>query len=80
MKNQELYDKIRVISNKYRFEILELTQDKPMTITDLSKKLGLSYNSCADYVTILEKNNLISKHKEGRDVFIKAEFELDKCN
>ena len=78
LNNIELYNKIKVISNKLRFNIIELTQDKTFSITELSSKLNLAYNKCADYVAMLEKNNLIEKIKKGKKTMIKSKVRLKK--
>ena len=77
MKNLDLFKKIKIISNSYRFEILELTSQREKTITELSKNLKLSYNSCADYIAILEKSNLIFKIKKGRNVYVKSNVNME---
>lgn len=68
----KLYEKIKVLSNKNRYKIIELTQNKELSITQLSDELKLSYTKCADYVKLLEKHNLITKRKEGKNVLIKS--------
>jgi predicted transcriptional regulator len=78
LENREIYNKINVISNKFRFRILELTQKQALSITELSSKLKLSYGKCADYVTILEKYGLIQKTKEGKEVKVSSKIDFDK--
>lgn len=72
LKNKEVFDKVRVMSNRFRFRILELTQDKEINITQLGEQLKLAYNKCADYVKMLEENNLVIKRKEGKNVFVSS--------
>ena len=74
--SDELFLKVKAISNRLRFRIIELTQDKEYSITQLSSKLKLSYNKCADYVSILEKNNLIKKTREGKKIKVKSKIRL----
>lgn len=71
-ENEELFRKIKLISNFKRFQILLMTQDKEIGITELSSLLKLSYTKCADYVSILEKSNLIAKIKEGKKTKVKS--------
>ena len=73
---ENTYNKLKVMSNKYRFKILELTQNKEIKISELSKTLKLSYTNCADYVTMLHKVNLVEKNKIGKEVFIKSKINL----
>jgi predicted transcriptional regulator len=80
LQNEQLFSKIKVISNRLRFRILELTQKEKVSISKLSSILKLSYTKCADYVSILEKQELIKKKKDGKEVFVTSKiiFEKDK--
>lgn len=69
---EAVYLKIRVLSNKRRFKIIELTQQTPMNITTLSSALKLSYTKCADYVTLLEKAGLVKKTKVGKEILVSS--------
>ena len=76
--NDELFNKIKLISNRLRFKIIELTQDKEYSITELSSKLKLAYNKCSDYVSLLEKNGLVIKESKGKEVLIRSKVRLGK--
>ena len=80
IEKKELFERIKLISNHQRFRILELTETEPLTITELSSKLKLSYNKCADYVTMLEVKGLVQKTKAGKEVKVQSgvKFYLDK--
>jgi len=72
LTNEALYRRIRVIANKNRFKILELTQARAKTVTALRKELNLAYTKCADYVTMLEKEGLVRKTRDGRETLVKS--------
>jgi len=76
----QIYKKIRALSNRCRFKIIEITNSEPASITSLSKKLNLSYTKCCDYVAILEKEGLISKNKEGKKVIVKSKVKLNNSS
>lgn len=78
IQNQELFERIRLISNSHRFRIIELTQDNQLSITELSSKLKLAYNKCADYARMLEGLDLIKKTKVGKEVKVKSIVSLNK--
>ena len=79
LKNEDLFLQIRAMSNKVRFKILELTQGaNSLNITELSSALGVAYTKCADYVSILEKQGLIEKIHNGKEVFVKSKVKLEK--
>lgn len=77
LTNSEVFVKIRALSNRYRFKIIELSLKKEKTITQLGKELHLSYKRCSDYCSKLEKCKLIEKRKEGKEVFVKSRLNLE---
>jgi predicted transcriptional regulator len=78
MKDMSLFPKVKVLSNKLRFKIVELTQNKQLSITVLSSKLKLSYTKCADYVTMLEKEGLVEKVRDGKEVKVRSKVRIGK--
>lgn len=78
LDNEEIFNKIKIISNRLRFRILELTQNKEINITKLGEQLNLAYNKCADYVKMLESNGLVIKKKDGKIVLIKSNIKISK--
>lgn len=79
-KNGGLFKKIKLISNQKRFKILTLTQNREMGISELSKELKLAYNKCSDYVTLLEKENLVNKRKQGKEQMVKSNVLLKEAS
>jgi predicted transcriptional regulator len=77
IENKEVFGKIRVMSNMFRFRILELTRDKEINITELGEQLKLAYNKCADYVRMLEENGLVIKRKEGKNVLVRSKVKIE---
>ena len=75
-KFSHTYSLVKLISNKNRFAVLELTQTKSRSIAELSRLLELSYSKCADYVTLLEKQEAITKTKKGKEVLIKSKVKI----
>jgi predicted transcriptional regulator len=47
-----------------------------MNITELSKELKLAYNKCRIYVVALEKENLVVKEKDGKEVYVRSKVDL----
>jgi len=78
LEKPALYRKIRVLANRYRFRIMELTQNEQITITRLSSLLKLSYTKCSDYVRFLEKEGLVRKTRNGKEVLVKSNVVLQK--
>ena len=71
-QNPELFQKIKLISNPARFKILELTQDKELSVTEIGNNIKITYKRCSEYIKKLEKLRMISKHKKGKNVYIKS--------
>lgn len=76
LKNKLLFQKIKILSNRQRFRILEITQIEEPSVSEISRKLNLSYSKCADYISLLEKNNLVEKRKEGKEVKIRSKIQI----
>ena len=75
-KHIELFKKIRLLSNRRRFAIIELVQREPLNITSLSKRLNLAYTKCVDYVRLLEKGGMVAKKRNGKEVLVNANVKL----
>ena len=80
LDNSELFKKIRELSNISKFRIIELTQNKGISVTLLAKKVNLAFNKCSNYCTELENHNLISKQKKGKNVFVKSKISIYKLS
>ena len=76
--SERLYKQIKQLSNKKKFKILELTQEKEKNISELSKELKLAFNKCSNYVTELEKEKLVVKETVGRNVYVKSKVSLSE--
>jgi len=72
IQNKVVYERVKVISNALRFHILELTQTRELSITQLAASLHLSYTKTADYVKMLEDLELITKSKMGKEVKVRS--------
>jgi len=80
LQNQELFNKIRELSNISKFKIIELTQNKDISVTSLSKKANLAFNKCSNYCTELENCNFVAKQRKGKNVFVKSKIDLHKIS
>lgn len=80
LQNKQTFLKIRLISNRVRFKILELTQREKLSISELSSALKIAYTKCADYVSMLEKEGLIEKEKKGKEVLVKSNVRIKNEN
>jgi predicted transcriptional regulator len=66
------------LNNEKRLKIIELCSDKEYTVTELSKKLKLNYSITVEYLSMLNKVNLISKKRmDDRTVTIKSLIRLN---
>ena len=74
--NQELFHKIKLISNPTRFKMLELTQDRELSVTEIGKNVKITYKRCSEYIKKLESLKMVNKIKKGKNVFIKSRVRL----
>lgn len=82
-KNQDtenVYKKIRLLSNRKKFDIILATQTDKKNITELSRELKLAYSKCSYYVKTLEKENLIVKEKDGKEIYVKSRMKISRYN
>ena len=75
-----MYDLIKTLSNRKRYEIIEITSKKETSVSELSAKLKLAYNKTSDYLRELERLRLIKKIKRGKSVFIKSNVEISNSS
>lgn len=70
-KNSSFFKKIRQLSNAKKFRIIELTQEKMLDISLLSKEIKIAFNKCSNYCTQLDriehKLDLILKKEKGNN-------------
>jgi len=76
LQNENLFKKIYELSNRQNFKVIELTQTKEMSITEVKNHLKLKYKRCSEYIKKLEKLNLVSKTKNGKNVLIKSKVKI----
>ena len=76
--DKRLFNKLKLISNKRRFQIIEITQESSPSITELSSKLNIAYTKCADYVTMLEKEGLVTKTRDGKEIKVHSKVKLSE--
>ena len=80
LDNQKLFTKICELSNISKFRIIEVTQNKELSITLLAKKVNLAFNKCSNYCTELEKYDFIVKERNGKNIFVKSKIDLQKIS
>lgn len=78
VEHNTLFQRLRLISNKHRFRIIEITEKTPLNITELSSRIGLAYTKCADYVSLMEKAGLIEKTRIGKEVKVESKVKLNE--
>ena len=79
-EGESVFNKIKQLSNSKKFKIILLTQDKPIDITTLSKLVKIAFNKCSNYCTQLQDNDLIEKHKEGKNILIKSKIKISESS
>jgi predicted transcriptional regulator len=72
----ELYEIIKIISNKSIFKLLEITQDSYLSINEIRKKICLSYGRIEDYLSVMNKKGIIHKLRDGKKIKVKSKIDL----
>ena len=80
IENRLVFEKLRQLSNRNKFRIIELTQKDEMAITLIAKEIKLAYNKCSDYCTKLQRVGLIDKKKRGKEVLIKSKIGMESLS
>jgi DNA-binding transcriptional regulator GbsR (MarR family) len=60
------------IQREHRLSLIEYVKEKSRTIKQIADKLDISHSNASQIVKELELVNLVSKHKEGRKVYVKT--------
>jgi len=78
MKN-DIRNKILALNSKTRIKILLSCKKKALSITELSKKLNMSHGNTSQNVSMLEKENLVSKTRhKNNTVTVKSLIKISK--
>lgn len=77
-EDDELYKQIKLLSNKKKYKIVKSVQNDMKSITEISKELNLAYNKCSNYISELEKEKLVLKIRDGKEVYVTSNTELKK--
>ena len=80
IKNQDLYRKLKLLSNKSVFKIIESTQHKALTINEVVGKIQISKAKVELHISKLYKAGLIEKSRDGKFVRIKSIVNLNKLS
>lgn len=70
MSTDQLSDVLSAISHPSRREIIGCLAGGPARFTDIAKPFDLSLNAITKHLKLLERAGLISREKQGREVFI----------
>lgn len=74
--NQKLIKRLKhrfnVLNNESRLKILFLCKDKELSVTEISRRLNLSYTTTSEYTGLLEREQLISKRRKDKETLVKS--------
>jgi predicted transcriptional regulator len=76
IENKKIYEKIKLISNKSVFKILELTQDEELTIDEIVREVKIAKAKVEAHLSNMYFLGFISKTKHGKYVKIKSKIGL----
>jgi len=68
-----------VLNNINRIKIIIMCSEKQFTVTELSKKLKLNYSVTSEYISMLEKAELIRKTRnKNKTINVKSLIEINE--
>ena len=75
-RKRNLIKTLKALGQETRFDILELLDNLPFRVGEISESLNLNLTTISQHLNILENSGLISKVQEGREKFC---FSTDKA-
>lgn len=69
-EDKELFEKINLLANPARFKIYELSKNKNLNETEISKLLKIKYKRVSEAINKMQRAGLISLLKRGRESIV----------
>lgn len=63
--------RIKAVSDKIRWTVIEILMDGPKTVGELAKELGVEQSLLSHHLKILRNESLIESRREGKSVICK---------
>lgn len=73
-KIKQLKNVYKALNNEARIKIMLLCAEKEFNITEICKKIKLGYTTTSEYISMLEKEDLIKKTRKNNQVFIRSQY------
>jgi ArsR family transcriptional regulator len=70
-RNQSCLRRIKALSDKIRWAVMEMLMDGPKTVGELAKELGVEQSLLSHHLKILRNEDLIESRREGKSVICK---------
>lgn len=71
--DKELYkihsEVCKVFSNPARLELLDLFRGKRMSVSELTKRTGLSQANVSQHLSIMKSKGIVSYKREGKSIY-----------
>jgi len=68
-RKRNLIKTLKALGQETRFEILELLDNLPLRVGEISESLNLNLTTISQHLNILENSDLILRVQEGREKF-----------
>ena len=69
IKYNKIAEYLNVLSNPIRLQILDLTSQKPRSVTELTNKLKLRKANVSQQLSLLRYQNFVQTKRDGKKVF-----------
>ena len=69
MKNKELIDIYKILSDESRFRIINILNQEELTVSEIQKILKVTQSGLSSNLALMRKANIVISRKEGKQVF-----------
>lgn len=64
---------LRVVAHPHRLRMIELLEDRDLTVGQLAEAIGLAPHACSQHLSMMKAHNILSSRREGKTVFYQVE-------
>ncbi|HPE34022.1 MAG TPA: metalloregulator ArsR/SmtB family transcription factor [Bacteroidales bacterium] len=66
--------KLRAISHPTRIAILDMLNDKPMSVTEIFNELKMEQASTSHHLNILKSKGVLTSHRQGKRIIYSLKY------
>jgi DNA-binding transcriptional ArsR family regulator len=63
---------LRVLAHPHRLKIVELLEQRDLSVGELALELGIAPNACSQHLNLMRAHGLLDSRRDGKVVFYKV--------